>query len=151
MDSFCFSIGIIDYTSCFLLSNSPGCGYSIYDQPRVEELHPWLHVQRLWAEVDNRELIQAKKWIFLCIKMTLSRHYSHTLLHLSSLYFMHTLVYNNMNDFFSARQPIYLSIVCKINRWCCFSFGLGSDIKHVTEYLVSIDGDTNEKEGEGYY
>ncbi|KAG8003832.1 Prominin-1-A [Nibea albiflora] len=36
------------------------CGHPISSQPRVEELHPWLHLQRLQPGADGRKLIQAK-------------------------------------------------------------------------------------------
>lgn len=37
-----------------------GCGHAVSNQPRVEELHPWLHVQRLGAGADGGKLVQAK-------------------------------------------------------------------------------------------
>lgn len=46
------------------LSVSPGRGHPISGQPRVEELHPRLHVQWLRPRADIGELIQAKKTHF---------------------------------------------------------------------------------------
>lgn len=44
----------------FLALILPGCGHPLSRQPRVEELHPGLHVQRLWPGADGRKLLQAK-------------------------------------------------------------------------------------------
>lgn len=56
---------MIDHSSFFRLCDLPGGGHPISGQPRVEELHPGLHVQRLRPGADSRELLQASKLIFM--------------------------------------------------------------------------------------
>lgn len=59
-----FPVTCTDHTFSVCLCGSPGCGHPLSCQPRVEELHPRLHVQWLWPGADSRELLQARRTHF---------------------------------------------------------------------------------------
>lgn len=149
---FVFSLAV--WSLCFpglltpVLCDFPGCGHPLSGQPRVEELHPRLHVQWLWPGADSRELLQAKQTHFYVFRwLYLVWHLPEAMLlwllffpQPTPLFYLYSRVYiwRQIWKDFSARQGIYSIIGWRIPVW--YSFHI---LFILFWHIMSIDEDAN--------